>query len=112
LRRPFAFWSTVLNKPACPARCAAPHASGAPTAHTSAGKFWPSTGRLSGAFGNLPTLQKRSGREEERLLSALRSACDGCAKHVIDAVFAEADAFTGGAPQFDDMTLVVLKVTR
>jgi len=51
------------------------------------------------------------GWEEDRLLEALRRARGGCAKQVIEAVFAEADAFTGGAAQFDDMTVVAVRVT-
>jgi sigma-B regulation protein RsbU (phosphoserine phosphatase) len=49
--------------------------------------------------------------QEERLLDALRRARGCCARNVIETVFTEADAFTEGAPQFDDMTLVVVKVT-
>jgi sigma-B regulation protein RsbU (phosphoserine phosphatase) len=48
--------------------------------------------------------------EEERMLAAL-GACRGrSAAEMIDSVMAAADAFTAGAPQHDDMTLVVVKV--
>ncbi len=46
---------------------------------------------------------------ETRLLNAIRS-CDGlAAKDVIQRVIQAADAFANGAPQSDDMTLVVLR---
>jgi phosphoserine phosphatase RsbU/P len=47
---------------------------------------------------------------DKRLLGAV-SGCDGLpAKDVITRVIAAADNFASGAPQSDDMTLVVLRV--
>lgn len=46
---------------------------------------------------------------EDRLLAAIR-ACDGLpSREVIERIFAAADAFTAGAPQHDDMTVVVAR---
>jgi sigma-B regulation protein RsbU (phosphoserine phosphatase) len=47
---------------------------------------------------------------EERMIAAAAEAGDGSAKDVLVKVFAAADAFTAGAPQHDDMTLLVLKL--
>lgn len=49
---------------------------------------------------------------EERMLAAAQTLPDGSAHDVLDHLFAEADRFTGNAPQFDDMTLLVMKLTR
>lgn len=47
---------------------------------------------------------------EERMMAAA-AAAKGCqASEVLQAVFAEADKFTAGAPQHDDMTLLILKL--
>lgn len=46
---------------------------------------------------------------EERMLQALEP-CDGLkAEAIIARVLKAADAFAAGAPQFDDMTLVVAR---
>jgi sigma-B regulation protein RsbU (phosphoserine phosphatase) len=48
---------------------------------------------------------------EKRLLEAVKS-CDGLpAKDAISKIMQAADAFASGAPQSDDMTLVILRVT-
>lgn len=47
---------------------------------------------------------------EERMLAAAQSLPDGTAQEVLDHLFTEADKFTGKAPQFDDMTLLVMKL--
>jgi sigma-B regulation protein RsbU (phosphoserine phosphatase) len=47
---------------------------------------------------------------EERMMAAATLACDGSARDVLKAIFAEADKFTAGAPQHDDMTLLVVKL--
>ncbi|HET9098891.1 MAG TPA: SpoIIE family protein phosphatase [Acidobacteriaceae bacterium] len=47
---------------------------------------------------------------EDRMLLAAESLPDGTAQQVLQHLFAEADRFTGNAPQFDDMTLLVLKL--
>jgi sigma-B regulation protein RsbU (phosphoserine phosphatase) len=47
---------------------------------------------------------------EERMLAAAQCLPDGTAQEVLDHLFAEADKFTGKAPQFDDMTLLVMKL--
>jgi phosphoserine phosphatase RsbU/P len=47
---------------------------------------------------------------EERMMQAAAAAKDGSAEAVLQHVFAEADRFTAGAPQHDDMTLLILKL--
>lgn len=49
---------------------------------------------------------------EERMAAAAQSLPDGTAQQVLEHLFAEADRFTGKAPQYDDMTLLVLKLER
>lgn len=49
---------------------------------------------------------------EERMLAAAQTLPDGTAQEVLEHLFAEADRFTGKAPQHDDMTLLVLKLAR
>ena len=49
-------------------------------------------------------------------LDRLKRACarnrNGCARNLLDGVFAAVDRFAAGAPQHDDMTAVALHVTR
>jgi phosphoserine phosphatase RsbU/P len=47
---------------------------------------------------------------EERLIAAARMSTQGSAQDIVAAVIASADQFTAGAPQSDDLSLVVLKV--
>ncbi len=47
---------------------------------------------------------------EERLITAARMTIERPAKEIVSAVISNADRFTAGAPQHDDLTLVVLKV--
>jgi len=47
---------------------------------------------------------------EERMITAARLAQRKSASEVLDKIFMAADAFTAGAPQHDDMTLLVLKL--
>ncbi len=47
---------------------------------------------------------------EDRMLAAAETLPDGSAQQVLEHLFAEADHFTGNAPQFDDMTLLVFKL--
>ena len=47
---------------------------------------------------------------EDRMLAAAATLPVGSAQEVLNHLFAEADQFTGNAPQFDDMTLLVLKL--
>ena len=47
---------------------------------------------------------------EERMMLAAASAREGSAAHALKIIFAEADKFTAGAPQHDDMTLLILKL--
>jgi sigma-B regulation protein RsbU (phosphoserine phosphatase) len=47
---------------------------------------------------------------EERLLPALQLYADQSAAEIIPSVMAAADIFVDGAPQHDDMTLVVMKL--
>jgi sigma-B regulation protein RsbU (phosphoserine phosphatase) len=55
----------------------------------------------------------QNGMDEEfgeaRLLDALASAGGQPAEKVIDRIFGAIDAFAGGAPQFDDMTILVVR---
>jgi sigma-B regulation protein RsbU (phosphoserine phosphatase) len=47
---------------------------------------------------------------EERMIVAARRSIHKSANEVLDDLFAAADVFTAGAPQHDDMTLLVLKL--
>src|SRR5579885_450292 len=47
---------------------------------------------------------------EERMIAAADGARDKTACELLETIFAAADAFTSGAPQHDDMTLLVLKL--
>ncbi len=47
---------------------------------------------------------------EERMLAAAQGLHSGSAQQVLECLFKEADRFTGKAPQYDDMTLLVLKL--
>jgi sigma-B regulation protein RsbU (phosphoserine phosphatase) len=47
---------------------------------------------------------------EERMQAAAEAARDNSAREIIDALFAAADAFAAGAPQHDDMTLLVFRL--
>jgi phosphoserine phosphatase RsbU/P len=47
---------------------------------------------------------------EDRMMIAAASANDAAAQGVLDKIFAEADKFTAGAAQHDDMTLLILKL--
>jgi phosphoserine phosphatase RsbU/P len=47
---------------------------------------------------------------EERLIPAISAQSERRAAEIIPALMAEADRFVSGAPQHDDMTLVVLKM--
>lgn len=46
---------------------------------------------------------------EEGMIGAAREAAKGSAAQILEAVLQAADRFTAGAPQHDDMTLLVLK---
>jgi sigma-B regulation protein RsbU (phosphoserine phosphatase) len=48
---------------------------------------------------------------EERLVASLRGSARRTAADVLASVMAAADAFASGAPQHDDMTLVVVRAT-
>lgn len=48
---------------------------------------------------------------EKRLLAAVREIDGICAEEIIKRLMGAATAFAAGAPQSDDMTLVVLRVT-
>jgi sigma-B regulation protein RsbU (phosphoserine phosphatase) len=45
----------------------------------------------------------------ERLIAVLKEHRDRPATQIVDTVFQEIDAFVGAAPQFDDITLMVMK---
>ena len=48
--------------------------------------------------------------EEERFIPAAQVCRELSAKEMIQSIFREADAFTGAAKQYDDMTLLVMKL--
>lgn len=48
---------------------------------------------------------------EERMIADLESARSNDAAEIVSEIFHAADAFTAGAPQHDDMTLVVMKLS-
>ena len=54
-----------------------------------------------------------SASEEEwgvnRLVTAVRSTCPASPQVILDRIMACADAFVAGAPQHDDMTLIVMR---
>ncbi len=50
--------------------------------------------------------------EMERLIEGLRSRADQDAQSILDGIFADVDAFAGSAPQYDDITMLVLKHTE
>jgi phosphoserine phosphatase RsbU/P len=47
---------------------------------------------------------------EERMIPALESCATRTATEIIPAMMKEADRFANGAPQHDDMTMVVMKL--
>jgi sigma-B regulation protein RsbU (phosphoserine phosphatase) len=49
--------------------------------------------------------------EEDRFLAASRTCAGSTAREMIQYIMRSADAFTGPAPQYDDMTLLVIKFT-
>jgi sigma-B regulation protein RsbU (phosphoserine phosphatase) len=50
--------------------------------------------------------------EEERFIAAAR-ACNGAgAREMIEKIFRSSDSFTGAAKQYDDMTLLVMKLNQ
>ncbi len=48
--------------------------------------------------------------EEERFVAAARADAAFSPKEIIEGIFRKADAFTGSAKQYDDMTLLVMKL--
>ena len=48
--------------------------------------------------------------DEERRIDALETCNSRCAADMITSILERVDAFTAGAPQHDDMTLVVVRV--
>ena len=49
---------------------------------------------------------------EERLIEFVKASHDSPALETVRRTLAAAEAFAGGAPQHDDMTLVVIRVTE
>ncbi len=45
-----------------------------------------------------------------RIGNALRKMCGMTANDIADSILAELDAFTAGAPAFDDQTVIAMKV--
>jgi sigma-B regulation protein RsbU (phosphoserine phosphatase) len=50
--------------------------------------------------------------EEDRFVPAAQACTQMPAKEMIQFIFRQADAFTGSAKQYDDMTLLVMKLAR
>jgi sigma-B regulation protein RsbU (phosphoserine phosphatase) len=48
--------------------------------------------------------------EEDRFIAASRAVANDASKAMIEGIFRRADAFTGAAKQYDDMTLLVMKL--
>ncbi len=48
--------------------------------------------------------------EEARFIGAAKECCGNRAKEMIEGIFRRADAFTGTAKQYDDMTLLAMKL--
>jgi sigma-B regulation protein RsbU (phosphoserine phosphatase) len=48
--------------------------------------------------------------DEERLIESIKTCNSRCAADMITSILERVDAFTAGAPQHDDMTLVVVRV--
>ena len=46
---------------------------------------------------------------EDRLTSVVRASLDAPVETIVERVFEAIDAFAGGAPQFDDITLLVVR---
>jgi sigma-B regulation protein RsbU (phosphoserine phosphatase) len=59
----------------------------------------------------VPDAQNAAGEEfgEERLLQIVGEHSGGTASALVDSVFAAIDQFVGGAAQFDDITMLVLR---
>jgi sigma-B regulation protein RsbU (phosphoserine phosphatase) len=49
---------------------------------------------------------------EERMIAAATAVCKLPAQEIMHALFTAADAFTAGAPQHDDMTILILKLDQ
>jgi sigma-B regulation protein RsbU (phosphoserine phosphatase) len=49
--------------------------------------------------------------DEDRLLASIRACSGRPASQMIDDIVRDADSFVAGAPQHDDMTLIVVKFT-
>ena len=49
---------------------------------------------------------------EEAMILAAQQSCDGSSDDLVKAIFAAADVFAGGAPQHDDMTVLVMRYSR
>ncbi len=56
--------------------------------------------------------QNPAGEEygNSRIFKSLRKHCAGPPKSIVDAVFADLDAFSDGRPMNDDQTMVAIKV--
>ena len=48
---------------------------------------------------------------EERMLEAATAGMPVCADEILGAIFTAADRFIGSAPQYDDMTLLVVTIS-
>jgi sigma-B regulation protein RsbU (phosphoserine phosphatase) len=48
--------------------------------------------------------------EEDRFIAAAGAVAQEKSKAIVEGIFRRADAFTGAAKQYDDMTLLVMKL--
>jgi len=49
--------------------------------------------------------------DEARLMESVRACRDRSAVEMIDCLMRDADAFVAGAPQHDDMTIMIVKLS-
>ena len=59
----------------------------------------------------IPDAQNEAGDEfgEERLVETVRAAVADSAQNIVTRVFEAIDRFAGAAPQFDDITIIVMR---
>ena len=47
----------------------------------------------------------------ERLGVAIRACCDKPVKEIVQAIYTAVESFSGSTPQFDDQTVLILRVS-
>ena len=92
--------------------CGGPVTGLLPQASYEEGSLLFSPGDLLLAYTDGISEAMNSGDEEwgeEAMILAAQQAWDGTAKEIVKAIFAAANVFAGGAPQHDDMTVLVMR---